>query len=143
MERVVDSYTEYGGKHSGSTFHEVRHGALVFQDDELAQVLKALRRGSSKDKKLAHKAFIMLTGFGHCPECGKLTSHQVYTNRNKEEWWCEKCHLKDRLRNGWTISKYDAIKNFTREEYEELCLQAGFDCVKLLNYTDDFYGKRV
>lgn len=52
MERVVDSCKEYGGKWSGSTFHKVRHGALVFQDDKLAQVLKALRRGSSKTRSL-------------------------------------------------------------------------------------------
>ena len=143
MERVVDSYKEYGGRWSGSEFHEVRDKALIFQDDELAQVLKALRRGSSKDKKLAHKAFIMLTGLRRCPECGKLTSHQFYTDRNKEEWWCEKCHLKDRLKNGWSISKSEALKYFTRKEYEALCLKAGLNSVKLLNYADKFYGEEI
>ena len=139
MERVVDSYKEYGGKWSGCTFHEVRHGALVFQDDELAQVLKALRRGSSKDKKLAHKAFLMLTGLERCPECGKLTSHRVGTNTNSEGWQCEKCYLAGRLKIGWSISKSDAVKNFTRKEYEELCAQAGLKSVKLLKYADEFY----
>lgn len=89
MQRVVDSYHEYGGKYSGSITHKTRPGALVFQDDELAQVLKALRRGSAKEKALAKKAYKMLTGFERCPECGKLTTHHVYTDRNKEEWWCE------------------------------------------------------
>ena len=123
--------------------HEVRHGALIFQDDELAQVLKALRRGSKKDKLLAKKAFTMLTSFARCPECGKLTTHHVYTDKNKEEWQCEKCNLADRLKNGQSISKLDAVKNFTRKEYEELCLRAGFESVKLLKYADEFYSEEI
>ena len=141
MEKVVDSCKEYGGKWSGFTFHKVRHGALVFQDDELAQVLKALRRGSSKDKKLAHRAFLMLTGFSKCPECGRLAAHHVYTDKNQEKWHCEKCHLTGRLKRGWSISKSDAVKNFTREEYEELCMQAKSGKKELLACADEFYGK--
>ena len=114
MERVVDSYKEYGGRWSGSTFHKVRDKALIFQGDELARVLKALRRGSKKDKKLARKAFIMLTSFARCPECGKLTTHHVYTDKNKKEWQCEKCDLIDRLKNGQQISKWEA------KRYKEL-----------------------
>ena len=142
MQRVVDSYREYGGKYSGNVTHKTRPGALVFQDDELARVLKALRRGSAKDKALAKKAYKMLTGFERCPECGRLTTHHVYTDRNKEEWWCEKCQLSERLKNGWSISKLDAVSNFTRREYEELCLMAGLKGVELLSYADEFYGNR-
>lgn len=143
MERVVDSYKEYGGKWSGSITRKTRSGALIFQDDELAQVLKALRRGSKKDKKLAKKAFIMLTSFARCPECGKLTTHHVYTDRNKEEWQCEKCDAVYRLKNGQQISKWEALKHFTRKEYEELCLMAGLKSVELLNYADEFYGEEI
>ena len=109
----------------------------------LAQVLKALRRGSKKDRLLAKKAFTVLTGFSKCPECGRLTTHHVYTDRNKEEWHCEKCYLSERLKNGWSISKMDAVKNFTRKEYEELCLMAGLKSVELLNYADKFYGEEI
>ena len=140
MDRVVDSYKEYGGKWSGHTFHEVRDKALIFQGNELAQVLKALRRGSAKDKKLARKAFNLLTGFDRCPQCGKLTSVHVYDGSGNS-WCCEKCHLKARLKAGCSISKYEAVKNFTRKEYEELCSLAGFSCVKLLKYAEEFYGK--
>lgn len=142
MERVVDSYKEYGGKWSGSTFHEVRDKALIFQGNELAQVLKALRRGSAKDKKLARKAFNLLTGFDRCPQCGKLTSAHVYDGADNS-WCCEKCHLANRLKIGWSISKSEALKYFTRKEYEELCLMAGLKSVKLLNYADEFYGEEI
>lgn len=142
MERVIDSYREYGGKWSGSTFHEVRDKALIFQGNELAQVLKALRRGSAKDKKLARKAFNLLTGFDRCPQCGKLTSVHVYDGADNN-WCCEKCHLANRLKIGWSISKSEALKYFTRKEYEELCLTAGLKSVKLLNYADEFYGEEI
>ena len=142
MQRVVDSYREYGGKWSGSITHEVRPGALIFQDDELAQVLKALRRGSKKDKLLAKKAFYKLTGLSRCPQCGKLTSSHVYDGADNS-WYCEKCHLTNRLKIGWSISKSDALKYFTRKEYEELCLMAGFKSVKLLKYADEFYGEEI
>lgn len=142
MQRVVDSYREYGGKWSGSIMHEVRPGALIFQDDELAQVLKALRRGSKKDKLLAKKAFYKLTGLSRCPQCGKLTSSHVYDGADNS-WCCEKCHLANRLKIGWSISKSDALKYFTRKEYEELCLMAGFKSVKLLKYADEFYGEEI
>lgn len=142
MQRVVDSYIEYGGKYSGSRTSEIRPGALIFQDDELAQVLKALRRGSAKDKKLARKAFNLLTGFDRCPQCGKLTSEHVYDGADNS-WCCEKCHLANRLKIGWSISKSEALKYFTRKEYEELCLMAGLKSVKLLNYADEFYGEEI
>ena len=140
MERVVDTYKEYGGKWSGSTFHEVRDKALIFQGNELAQVLKALRRGSAKDKKLARKAFNLLTGFDRCPQCGKLTSSHVYDGSGNS--WCEKCHLANRLKIGWSISKSEALKYFTREQYEELAAQAPLEkSTQLLNCTDKFYGE--
>ena len=142
MERAVDSYKEYGGKYSGCTFHEVRDKALIFQGNELAQVLKALRRGSAKDKKLARKAFNLLIGFDRCPQCGKLTSAHVYDGTGNS-WCCEKCHLANRLKIGWSISKSEALKYFTRKEYEELCLMAGLKSVKLLNYADEFYGEEI
>lgn len=142
MQRVVDSYHEYGGKWSGSITHEIRPGALIFQDDELVQVLKALRRGSKKDKLLAKKAFYKLTGLSRCPQCGKLTSLHVYDGTDNS-WCCEKCHLANRLKIGWSISKSEALKYFTRKEYEELCSKAGFKCVKLLKYADEFYGEEI
>ena len=142
MERVVDSYKEYGGKYSGCTFHEVRSKALIFQGNELAQVLKALRRGSAKDKKLARKAFNLLTGFDRCPQCGKLTSSGHVYDGTGNNWCCEKCHLANRLKIGWSISKSEALHYFTREEYENLSLQAPLDkSTKLLSYADDIYGE--
>ena len=142
MERVVDTYKEYGGKYSGCTFHEVRSKALIFQGNELAQVLKALRRGSAKDKKLARKAFNLLTGFDRCPQCGKLTSSGHIYDGTGNNWCCEKCHLANRLKIGWSISKSEALHYFTREEYENLSLQAPLDkSTKLLSYADDIYGE--
>lgn len=84
----------------------------------------------------------MLTSFAKCPECGRLAAHHVYTDKNKEEWHCEKCYLTSRLKIGWSISKSDAVKNFTREEYEELCMQAKSGKKELLACADEFYSKQ-
>lgn len=142
MKRYVVDYVEYGGKYSGTRSSSVVDKALVFENDELAQVLKALRRGSAKDKKLARKAFNLLTGFDRCPQCGKLTSSGHVYDGTGNSWCCERCHLANRLKIGWSISKSEALHYFTREEYEDLSLQAPLDkSTKLLSYADDIYGE--
>lgn len=41
------------------------------------------------------------------------------------------------------LTKLKIDVSIDRGEYEALCLKAGLNSVKLLNYTDEFYGEEI
>lgn len=94
MKNVIDKIKVYDVGHYPYTKERVRQKALILEGDELAYIIKLLRRGSVKDKQFARKMFKCLTGFDHCPECGKLTRQCEYSENNRKRWQCKNCHEK-------------------------------------------------
>lgn len=69
----LESYTvrEYGGKHSGSVSTHYKDDAIVLDREDIAYVMKALRRGCAEDKEFAKKMFDMRRPHTHCDCCGR------------------------------------------------------------------------
>ena len=55
MKRNTYRVVEYGGKHSGSVSQVPTSDELVLGREDLAYVLRALRRGNSKDRELSEE----------------------------------------------------------------------------------------
>ena len=57
----LESYTvrEYGGRHSGGIKTRQKNDAIVLDREDIAYVLKALRRECAEDKEFAKKMFDM------------------------------------------------------------------------------------
>lgn len=70
MRRGSYRVVEYGGRHSGYASTRRASDELVLDREDIAYVMKALRRGSEDDKAFAKKMFGTLCPHIHCDCCG-------------------------------------------------------------------------
>lgn len=71
MNRQTYRTVEYGGRHSGSVSYTPTSDALVLNREDLAYVIRALRRGTDSDRKFAQRMFNTLLPVVHCASCGR------------------------------------------------------------------------
>jgi len=92
MERQTYRTVEYGGRHSGHVSYTPTSDALVLDREDLAYVLKALRRGAESDRTFARKMFHTLLPVVHCASCGRrvMEAHgEVFYGKTL----CPECHV--------------------------------------------------
>lgn len=70
MRRGSYRVVEYGGRHSGCTSTRHTSDELVLDREDIAYVMKVLRRGSEDDKAFAKKMFGTLCPHIRCDCCG-------------------------------------------------------------------------
>lgn len=90
----LESYTvrEYGGKYSGSTSIQYKNDAIVLDREDIAYVMKALRRGCAEDKEFAKKMFDMRKPHTYCDCCGRrLNIDKNNAHKMFNKTLCYKC----------------------------------------------------
>ena len=90
----LESYTvrEYGGRHSGSISTCYKDDAIVLDREDIAYVMKALRRGRAEDKEFAKKMFDMMCPHTYCDCCGRrLNDDENSTHAMYSKTLCYKC----------------------------------------------------
>lgn len=71
MRKNTYRVTVYGGKHSGEKESIESDEEIVFNRDEVAHIMKSLRRGNDADKNFAKQIFETLSPSIHCDCCGR------------------------------------------------------------------------
>lgn len=83
---------EYGGKHSGSTSYEYTSDELILEREDIAFVLKSLRRGNENDKAFASRMFNTLCPVVHCESCGRrMADDDSRVHKFGDRTLCHKC----------------------------------------------------
>lgn len=135
MKRNTYRVVEYGGKHSGSVSQVPTSDELVLGREDLAYVLKALRRGNSKDREFAKKMFDTLQPHVHCECCGRrLVAKEGNLRKMYGKTLCYKCwfimedidYIRSMKKCGDKSAPLDMLKSVqkAREEW----------CSKNINY---------
>ena len=106
----LESYTvrEYGGHHSGSISTCYKDDAIVLDREDIAYVMKALRRGCAEDKEFAKKMFGILRPHTHCDCCGRrLNDDENSTHAMYSKILCYKCwHIMEDIDYIRSMKKY-------------------------------------
>ena len=129
MQRGSYELVEYGGKHSGSTSTQYTSDELVLNREDIAYVMKALRRGNASDQAFARKMFSTLCPHTHCDCC----NHWLSTAKDDPHIWsdktlCYKCwfilsdidYIRQSIKYGCKGSPDDIMKD-VRQAREEWC----------------------
>lgn len=133
----LESYTvrEYGGRHSGSEYTRYKDDAVVLDREDVAYVMKALRRGRAEDREFAKKMFDMMRPHTHCDCCGRrLNDDEDSVRAMYGKTLCHKCwsimedvdHIRSMKKCGDESAPLDMLKSVqkAREEW----------CPKNINY---------
>ena len=133
----LESYTvrEYGGRHSGSISTRYKDDAIVLDREDIAYVMKALRRGCAEDKEFAKKMFDMMCPHTYCNCCGRrLNDSKNNTHTMYSKTLCYKCwfimedidYIRSMKKYGYKSTPLDLLKSVqkAREEW----------CPKNINY---------
>jgi hypothetical protein len=133
----LESYTvrEYGGRHSGSISTRYKDDAIVLDREDIAYVMKALRRGRTEDKEFAKKMFDMMCPHTYCDCCGRrLNDDENSVHAMYSKTLCYKCwfimgdidYIRSMKKYGDKSAPLDMLKSVqkSREEW----------CPKNINY---------
>lgn len=92
MKRNKYLTVEYGGKYSGSTSYAYTSDELVLEREDIAFVLKSLRRGNENDKAFARRMFNTLCPSVHCESCGRrIADDDSRVRKFGDIMLCRKC----------------------------------------------------
>lgn len=94
MRRNEYRCVEYGGKHSGCTTYVPTSDELVLDREDIAYVLKALRRGTGEDKAFAKRMFDTLCPATRCECCGRrlvLVEGKCSCHKMGDRTLCYRC----------------------------------------------------
>lgn len=94
MRRNAHRCIEYGGKYNGRVTNVPTSDELVLNRKDIAYVLKALRRGTKKDKAFAKRIFDTLCPATHCDCCGRrlvLMEGKHSRNQMGNKMLCYEC----------------------------------------------------
>jgi len=135
MRRETYTVREYGGRHRGSISTRYKNDALVLNREDIAYVMKSLRRGCAEDREFAKKMFDTLCPHTYCDCCGRrLNYDENGTNEMYSKTLCYKCwfimedidYIRSMKKYGTNSTPLDMLKSVqkAREEW----------CPKNINY---------
>ena len=134
MRRGSYRVSEYGGKYSGCASYHHTSDELVLDREDIAYVMKALRKGSEDDKAFAKKMFSTLCPHIHGDCCGHWISIADADGDNRgynlmyDKRLCDTCwHIMEDIdyircmkKHGYKSDPLDMLKS-VQEAREDWC----------------------